>query len=110
MTDEDKNELAQGLPSTTKDAALRILPNGGKSMRRGEVKMSALFALVVSDYVENNKKSLSTLSVHINNHLMPFFGERSAERLRLDRDTRARRSFQSDEHADRHRLQHRVRR
>lgn len=52
-------------------------------MRRAEVLVGVLFDLVKKDYIDNHKKSLSTLSNQIDNHLAPFFKDRSAERLRV---------------------------
>lgn len=52
-------------------------------MRRAEVLVGVLFDLVKKDYIDNHKKSLGTLSNQIDNHLAPFFKDRSAERLRI---------------------------
>lgn len=51
--------------------------------RKQEIKIRKLFDLVINDYRDNKRKSLSTLATHIDNHLEPFFGERSAERLKV---------------------------
>lgn len=52
-------------------------------MRKPEVKIDAVLALVQQDYISTKKKSKRTLDTHIENHLGPALGARSAERLRL---------------------------
>jgi len=51
-------------------------------MRKAEVKISALLRLVQRDYLDNERKSKIHIDGHIERQLDPYFGERSAERLR----------------------------
>lgn len=70
--------MARKVQDTTTDGNVEK----GKSMRRSEIRVKALFDLVQHDYIDNDRKSKPTLDININKHLKPFFGERSAERLR----------------------------
>lgn len=84
MSNDEINGLAQNPHSDSASVRDNISEGERKArnMRRAEIKVRELLKLVQHDYIDNERKSKATLDVQINNHLLPFFGERSAERLR----------------------------
>jgi integrase len=82
MSFDDRDNVARPVRRTGGDGILgeKEVPN--KMSRRTEVRVRSLLDLVQRDYIDNHRKSKATLDVHIDNHLAPFFAERSAERLR----------------------------